>query len=111
MHIVVRKANNITILDLSGSLTRGEAVETLRDQVRGALKAGAANLAINLAQVSYLDSSGIGALVGALTSLEAAGAQCKFFAAPERVVQTLKTVHLEQVLDLFEDEPSALASF
>ncbi len=109
--INVRKAKNATVLDLDGSLIIGKPVETFRDQIRELVNAGTKNLVVNLAGVSHLDSSGIGALVGALTSIEVAGASCKSIAASKRVIQILKTARLDEVLDLHKDEASALSSF
>lgn len=111
MTINVRKANNATILDLTGSLITGEPVEAFRGEIRKLLAAGVTNLAINLAGVPYLDSTGIGALVSAYTSIKAAGAKCKFFAAPRGVLILLKLVNLDTVFELREDEASALSSF
>lgn len=109
MDIKVRKAGKATILDLDGPLKMGEAVEAFRDQVEELITSGAKTLAINLAGVPEMDSSGIGALVRAFSALKQAGGKCKMFAAPKRVKQTLKMVRLDTVLDLAEDEATALA--
>jgi len=109
--IKVRKAGKATILDLSGPLKMGEAVEAFREQVEELMGGGAKNIAINLAGVPEMDSSGIGALVRAFSTLKQGGGKCKFFAPPKRVKQTLKMVRLDTVLDLAEDEQTALAGF
>jgi len=109
--IKVRKAGKATILDLSGPLKMGEAVEAFREQVEELLGSGTKNLAVNLAGVPEMDSSGIGALVRAFSTLKQSGGKCKFFAPPKRVKQTLKMVRLDTVLDLADDEASALAGF
>ena len=111
MTISVRKAGKAVILDLKGPLKLGDAAQAFRDSVQELLKAGTKNLAINLAGVPEMDSSGIGALVRAFSSIKEAGGKCKFFAAPKRVKQTLKLVRLDTMLDLVEDEAAALASF
>lgn len=111
MTIKVRKAAKATILDLSGPLKMGEAVDAFRDQVEELTSAGAKNLAVNLAGVPEMDSSGIGALVRVFNGIKQAGGKCKFFSPPKRVMQTLKMVRLDTVLDLAEDEASALAGF
>jgi anti-sigma B factor antagonist len=111
MNIIVRNVNNTSILDLSGSLMRGQPVDAFRNQVQDLLKGGAKHLAINLTQVQFIDSSGVGALVGAFTSVGAVGAKCKFYGATERVFQILKMLRLDRALDLHPDEASALSAF
>ncbi|MGD0696172.1 MAG: STAS domain-containing protein [Terriglobia bacterium] len=111
MAVNVRKAGNANVVDLQGPLTIGEPVEAFSAQLKELLDAGARNLAVNLAGVSRLDSSGIGAFVRAHTTILKAGGKCRFFAAPKLVMQTLHMVRLDTVLDLAEDEASALARF
>ncbi len=86
-------------------------MEVFRHQIGELLNAGTKKIAINLAKVPYVDSSGVGALVGAHTSIEAAGGKCKIFAVAPRVMQVLKTVRVDEVLGLFGDEASALSGF
>jgi anti-anti-sigma factor len=107
----VRKAGNADVVDLQGPLTIGEPVEGFRAQLKELLEAGARNLAVNLAGVTRLDSSGIGAFVWAHTTALKAGGKCRLFAAPKLVMQVLHMVRLDTVLDLAEDEASALARF
>ncbi len=111
MTIIVHKHRDVAILDLIGTLIIGKPVQTFREQVRELLNTGTRNFAVNLSEVPYLDSSGIGSLVGAYTSIEVAGAKIKFFAAPQKVTQILTSVRLNEVFDLFQDEASALSSF
>lgn len=109
--ITVRKTGNAAILDLKGPLKMGDAEQSFRDHVDDLLKQGIRNLAINLAGVPEMDSSGIGALVRAFSAAKQAGGKCKYFSAPKRVKQTIKMVRLENVLEIVEDEAAALASF
>ncbi|MDA2913747.1 MAG: STAS domain-containing protein [Candidatus Acidoferrales bacterium] len=111
MKINVRKTPKATILDLQGPLKMGEAVDTFRDQTEELLGAGTKNLAINLAGVPEMDSSGIGILVRVFTTLKQSGGKCKVFGAPKRVMQALKMVRLDTVLDLAANEEAALAGF
>ncbi len=111
MKIIVRKANKVTVLDLIGPLVWEQPVEAFREQIRHLLAAGTKSLAINLAQVPNLDSSGQGALFAAHKSIQEAGAKCKFFAASEQVLHILKRIRLDEVFELFEDEASAVSSF
>ncbi len=109
--INVRKTSKATILDLQGPLKMGDRVETFRDQLEELINSGTKNVAINLAGVPEMDSSGIGILVRAFSTLKQAGGKCKLFGAPKRVLRTLKMVHLDTVLDLVENEGAALAGF
>jgi anti-sigma B factor antagonist len=111
MAATARKARNAHVVDLQGPLTLGEPVETFRAQLMELVGGGARNIAVNLASVTRLDSSGIGALVQAHSTVLRAGGKCRFFAAPKLVLQTLHMVRLDIVLDLAEDEVSALAKF
>jgi len=108
LNIRIRTAGRATILDLDGPLKLGEAQETFRDQVQKLVDAGSTRIAVNLAGVSDLDSSGIGALVRAFTTLNRAGGKCTFFAPNKRVMMLLKMVRLDSILDLAEDEATAL---
>ncbi|MGH9863169.1 MAG: STAS domain-containing protein [Candidatus Acidiferrales bacterium] len=109
MTITVRKAGNVAILDLVGPLKMGDAEMAFRERVDELINAGTRQLAINLAGVPEMDSSGIGALVRVFSAVKTAGGKCKLFGAPKRVRQTLKMVRLDNVLELVEDEAAALA--
>ncbi len=111
MTITVRKAGNAAIVDLNGSLNMGDPVQNLRARVQELLDGGNLNLAINLAGVPDMDSSGIGALVAIYKAAQGKKAKCKFFAPNVRVMQVIKMVRLDSVLDLAENETSALAGF
>ena len=87
----------------------GDAEEAFRNQVQQLLDNGTTHIAVNLAGVTELDSSGIGALVRAFTTLKRAGGKTTYFAANKRVMMLLKMVRLDSILDLAEDEAAALA--
>ncbi len=108
MNIRIRKAGRATILDLEGPLKLGKDEEGFRSQVQQLLDAGSTHIAINLAGVTDLDSSGIGSLVRAFTMLKRAGGKCTYFSATKRILMLLKMVRLDTVLDLAEDEATAL---
>ena len=109
MNIQTRLKSGITILDVSGPLKLGDAEETFRTFVEDAMTAGADKLVINLAGVSEMDSSGIGALVRVHSSCKQRGGACRLFGLQKRVLQTLKMVRLYTLLDIVEDETAALA--
>jgi anti-sigma B factor antagonist len=110
LDINIRKTDSATILDLDGPFVMADA-PNFKARVREALDSGARQLAFNLSQVSYLDSSGIGAIVGAFSAVKGAGGQCRFYAPSAQVLKVLKLVRLDTVLDLRPDEAAALASF
>lgn len=109
MTIGIRKAGRATILDLSGPLKLGEAEDAFRSQIQQLADTGATHIAINMSGVTDLDSSGIGALVRSFTLLKRAGGKCTIFAPNKRVLMLLKMVRLDTVLDVAEDEATALA--
>lgn len=109
VNIRIRKAGQATILDLEGALKLGESEETFRNKIQELVDSGSTHLAVNLGGVPEMDSSGIGSLVRAFTTLKKAGGKCTFFAPQKRVLMLLKMVRLDTVLDLVEDEASALA--
>jgi len=108
VNIKTRKAGQAIILDLDGPLKLGEAEEAFRSQVQQLIDEGSSRVAVNLAGVTELDSSGIGALVRAFTTLKRAGGKCTFYAPSKRVQMLLKMVRLDSVLDISEDEATAL---
>jgi anti-sigma B factor antagonist len=108
VNIRIRKAGQATILDLDGPLKLGNDEEGFRAQVQKLVDAGDTRIAINLAGVTDLDSSGIGSLVRAFTTLKRAGGKCTYFSASKRVLMLLKMVRLDTVLDLAPDEATAL---
>ena len=111
MTINVRLVGNVAVLDLNGQLKLGEAGEVLSDKVSEVLQAGSQSLALNMAGVPFVDSSGLGTLVRIYTSVKNVGGRCMLFSSPKQVLQLLRMTRLDSVLELFDDEASALASF
>lgn len=109
MNISIRNAGSTTILDLNGALKLGESEQEFRRQVEELVDGGAQRLAINLAGVPEMDSSGIGSMVRAYTHVKKAGGRCSFFAPTKRVLQLIKMVRLDTVLEIVEDEAAALS--
>ena len=111
MQITQRRAGDVVILDLKGNLVRGVGDEMLRDAVDRLLADKSGKLLINLSDVTFLDSSGIGELVASKKVADQLGTMLKLMQLPERVKHTLK---LSLILPLFETYPSeeaALAAF
>lgn len=109
MSISIRKAGSITILDVNGPLKLGESEQEFRQQFQDLVEQGARHIAVNLAGVSYMDSSGIGSLVRALTQAKKAGGRCTFFSLTKPVSQLVHMVRLDSVLDIADDEATALS--
>ena len=109
MQIHIRRAGSTTILDLEGPLLLGAPQQDLRRAVEELVVNDSKKLAINLAGVSYMDSSGIGELVRTFTTLRKAGGRSVLFAPNKQVMMLLKMVRLDTVLDIAEDEAAALA--
>ena len=106
-----RNAGNVTILDLSGRITIGEGSVQLREAVRRLLEQGHKNLLIDLGQVDYVDSSGIGELVSCYTTTKNQGGQLKLLNLTKKIKVLLSITKLLTVFETFDDEGSALASF
>ena len=109
MVIKIRKGGETAILDLNGPLMVGESEMEFRQKIQGLLDEGSRRIAINLAGVAEMDSWGLGALVRHCTRVRMAGGRCIFFAPTARVLQLLKTAHLDSVLDMAENEAEALS--
>jgi anti-sigma B factor antagonist len=107
----IRHVENVVILDLTGRLIMGDADLSLRSTVHELLDGGAKNLALNLAEIKYIDSSGIGSLAAAWTTSKKAGANCRLYAIPKKVMLVLKISRLDTVLRVLEDEAAVLNSF
>jgi anti-sigma B factor antagonist len=108
VEIKLRATEKATILDLTGNFVIADA-SNFRARVKELLDSGTKNIAVNLSGVVYLDSSGIGAIVGVFSAARAAGAKCRFYAPSKQALQVLQMVRLDKVLDLRADEASALA--
>ena len=111
LKLTTHQSGDVTIVDVTGKLTLGEATSALRDTVREVVAGGARKIVLNMADVSYMDSSGLGELVGAHTTVTNAGGEIKLLSLAKRVHDLLKITKLYTVFEAFEDEASAVASF
>ncbi len=111
MKITARHSEGVTVLDLSGKITIGEGDVALRQAVHEALESGSRHLLLNLKAVSTMDSSGIGELVSAYTTVTNRGGSLKLELLPPKVLDILQITQLVTVFDIFEDEEEALKSF
>jgi len=111
MKVTTRQVDGITILDLSGRITLGEGSVQLRDAVRDLLAKGSKLILLNLADVNYIDSSGIGELVSAYTTVRNQGGELKLLNLTKKVHDLLQITKLYTVFDVKDDEASAIASY
>jgi anti-sigma B factor antagonist len=111
MKIKTRQVDGISIMDCSGRITLGEGSVQLRDAVRDLLAKGSKQILLNLGDVTYIDSSGIGELVSAFTTVRNQGGDLKLLNLTKKVHDLLQITKLYTVFDVKDDEASAVASF
>ena len=105
-----RQVNDVTVVDVSGRITLGEGTSAMRDGVRDLIAGGHRKVLLNLAEASYIDSSGFGELVAGYTSLARAGGTLKLVGLTERVKTLMRMTNLDKVFEIHEDEARALRS-
>jgi anti-sigma B factor antagonist len=106
-----RQVNGVAIVDLSGRITLGEGSVVLREVVRDLLGKGQKRILLNLGDVSYIDSSGIGELVSAYTTVRNQGGELKLLNLTKKVHDLLQITKLYTVFDIKDDEASAVRAF
>jgi anti-sigma B factor antagonist len=111
MKASTRQVDGITIVDLSGRITLGEGSVVLRDTIKDLLSKGQKKILLNLGDVSYIDSSGIGELVSAFTSVRNQGGELKLLNLTKKVHDLLQITKLYTVFDVKDDEAAAIAAF
>ena len=111
MKFKTREVDGVTILDLSGRITLGEGSGTLRDAVRDLVSKGSNKILLNLGDVDYIDSSGLGELVAAYTAVKNAGGDLKLVNLTKKVSDLLVITKLATVFDVKDDEAAAVASY
>jgi anti-sigma B factor antagonist len=111
MKVTQRQRDGVTILDLKGKITIGSGDLALRNAVQEALNGGATKILVNLAEVSTIDSSGIGELVSAFTTVTNRGGKLKLENLPSKVNDVLQITQLITVFDVYDNEDEAVKSF
>ena len=106
-----RRIEGVNIVDLSGRITIGEGTIVLKDAVRNLLQRNEKKILLNLADVSYIDSSGIGELVSSFTTVGNQGGKLKLLSLTKKVHDLLSITKLLTVFEVFEDEAKAIRSF
>ena len=111
MNINIRSIGDVQVVDWSGKITLGEETIAVRNTVRDIVNSGGKKLVLNLANVNYIDSSGVGELVSTYTTVTNAGGQLKLLNLTKKIHQLLAITKLLTVFDVFEDEKAAIGSF
>jgi anti-sigma B factor antagonist len=111
MEVRTRNRENVTILELSGDVTLGEGVEILRSNVLESAGGSGTNILFNLGGVNFMDSSGVGELIAAYTTLSNRGGSVKLLHLSPKVYDVLQIAHLLTVFEVFDDEDEAISSF
>jgi anti-sigma B factor antagonist len=111
MQTATRQVGGVTVLDISGRITLGEGNVVLREIVRDLTEKGQKRIVLNLGEVHYIDSSGVGELVKSHTTIRNQGGELKLTNLNKRVNDLLQITRLSAVFDIQKDEASAVASF
>ena len=111
VNVAVREIEGIPVLDLKGRLTAGVFSETLRDNIALLAHEGKNNLVLNMKQVDYVDSSGLGTLVLCFTTLQQNGGALKLTNLSRRQLELMVLTKLTTVFEVFDDERDAINSF
>ena len=109
--LTTHQKGDVIIVDSSGKLTMGEGTSALRTKIQELVESGSRRIVLNMADVSYMDSSGLGELIAAHTTVTRAGGAIKLLNLAKRVHDLLKLTKLYTVFETFEDETSAVDSF
>jgi anti-sigma B factor antagonist len=111
MEIQERTVGSVVVLDLNGKLAGGDGAGLLKDKVNSVVHQGRRQVLLNLAGISYIDSSGLGEIVACYTTVTGKGGQIKLVNLTKRVQDLLAITKLLTVFDTFDSEPQAVQSF
>jgi len=111
MKATIRQVDSVSVIDISGRITLGEGCTELRELIRDQLSKGNKNILLNLADVTYIDSSGIGELVSAYTGVSKQGGTLRLLNLTKKVHDLLQITKLYTVFDVYDDEAKAISSF
>jgi len=111
MNVICRRVDSVVVVDLGGRIILGEGSTLLRDTIRELLDQNETRILLNLAEVTYIDSSGLGELVSGFSAVRARGGELKLLHLTRKVHDLLQITKLYTVFDVQEDEAKAIASF
>ena len=106
-----RQVGEVTVIDAAGRITLGEGASAFREAIRDIAAKGSAKVLLNLSEITYIDSSGIGELVSGFTSVRNQGGVLKLVGLTKRVQDLLQITKLYTVFDVYDDEATAVKSF
>jgi anti-sigma B factor antagonist len=106
-----RQVDGVAVVDMSGRITLGEGSVVLRDTIRDLISKGSKKILLNLGNVTYIDSSGIGELVSAFTAVRREGGELKLLNLTKKVHDLLQITKLYTVFDIKDDEAAAIKAF
>jgi len=109
--MTTRQVGDVTVIDASGRITLGEGSSAFRDMIRDLASQGHKKVVLNLGEVSYIDSSGIGELVSGFTTITNQGGMLKLLNLNKRVKDLLQITKLYTVFEVHDDEAGAVRSF
>lgn len=109
--MTTRQVGDVTVIDAAGRITLGEGASAFRDTIRDLAAKGDKKILLNLSDVSYIDSSGIGEMVSGFTTVTNHGGQLKLLGLSKRVKDLLQITKLYTVFEVFDDEAGAVRSF
>jgi anti-sigma B factor antagonist len=111
MKLVTRLIDCVEVVQINGRIELGEGSAAVRDVVRDLLAKGRKKILLNLADVDYIDSAGLGSLVSAFTSVRNEGGELKLVYLTKKVQDLLQMTRLYTVFEIFDDEETAIKSF
>ena len=111
MKASTRQLEQVTIVDVSGRIELGEGSSIIRDTVKELLSRGQKNILLNLGDVTYIDSAGLGQLVSSFTSVRNQGGELKLMNLTKKIRDVLQITKLYTVFDVIDDESAAVAAF
>lgn len=111
MQIDERIVGNVTVLDLKGKITLGEGDEALRERINQLISKEQKKILLNLADVPYIDSAGLGEIVRTYTTVKNRGGQLKLVNLTKRITDLLMITKLLTVFETFDTEPDAIKAF
>lgn len=111
MEIAERSSGDVKVLDLHGKLTIGDGDELLKDKINSLVQQGHTKIVLNLGDVPYVDSAGLGQMVSSYRTVTRSGGSLRLLNLTARIREVLTITKLLTVFDTFESESEALASF
>lgn len=111
LKLTTRTVDGVTVVEATGRIVLGQETNDLRESLKGLLANGTNKIVVNLANVDFIDSSGLGALVGLYSTANSKGAKIKLAAITRRFHELLMITKLLTVFDVYDNETAAIASF